>query len=263
MRISPALLWLKAHLTGSVAARVKLSMRSPSDGLRFSTAVVALHNRETRLTRQWRRGELSVDQLMDRSRRLTDLRQALINVTSPTACARSHDNLLVHVQDPHPPAGTRGLAGSLETLLSKEQCRERVLSVLADAVWSGRLNALHTLRAEVLATARISAGDESTPTLTDAVASVFDALQARAPVGACLGVEWGVVRHLRKEMLTNREGPDGPVGTNCLPLPAALRDAERSGSLPARLSPLTLEAPPKPRRATSVELQWQPGASDS
>jgi hypothetical protein len=262
MRISPALLWLKAHLTGSVAARVKLSMRSPSDGLRFSTALVALHNRETRLTSQWRRGDLTLDQLMDRSRRLTDLRQALINVTSPTACARSHDNLLIHVRDPHPPAGTRALAGSLESLLSPDQCRERVVSVLADAVWGGRLNALHTLRAEVLAAARISARGESTPTLSDAVASVFDALQARAPVGACLSVEWGVLRHLRTEMLTNREGPDGRVATNCLPLPAALRDAERSGSLPSRLSPLLLEAPPKPRRATSLEPQWRPGASD-
>ncbi|WP_421569166.1 hypothetical protein [Stenotrophomonas sp. PD6] len=263
MRISPALLWLKAHVTGSVSARVKLSVRSPGNGLRFSTALVALHNRETRLTRQWRGGELSLTQLVDRSRRLTDLRQTLINVTSPTACARSHENLLIHVRDPHPRPATRGLAGSLESLLSKDRYRERVLSVLADAVWSGRLNALHTLRAEVLAAARISTGSEPPLTLTEAVASVFDALQARAPVGACLGVEWGVLRHLRTEMLTNREGPDGRVATNCLPHPDVVRDMERSASLPARLAPLAADAPPKPPRAMSMNLRWRPGESAS
>lgn len=263
MRISPALLWLKAHLTGSVAARVKLSVRSPSDGLRFSTALVALHNRETRLTRQWRGGELSLPQLMDRSRRLTDLRQTLINVTSPTAHARSHENLLIHIRDPQPAVGTHCLAGSLESLLSKDQYRERVLTELADAVWGGRLNALHTLRNEVLAAANISVGAESPPTLADAVASVFDALQARAPLGAGLGVEWGVVRYLRTEMLSNRDGPDGPVATNCLPHLADAREAERSASLPARLFPLTPQAPVKPPRAMSLDLGWQTGESGS
>jgi hypothetical protein len=263
MRISPALLWLKAHLTSSVAARVKLSVRSPGDGLRFSTALVALHNRETRLTRQWRRGDLSLDQLMDRSHRLTDLRQALNNVSSPTARAHSHEKLLIHVSDPRLPLGTRSLAGSLESLLSADQYRERVLTALADAVWSGRLNALNTLRAEVLAAARISAGSESTPTLTDAVADVFDALQARAPVGAGLGVEWGVVRYLRTEMLSNRDGPDGCVGTNHLILPVDARDEQRSRSLPARLPSLTPDAPPKPPRAISLDRSWRPGASEA
>ena len=155
-------------------------------------------------------------------------------------------------------------------MASTEQFHGRAVDALAQAVWSGQLNSLKELRAEVLATAELI-GDTNpcrprsdVIPQSDVIADVFDALQARAPLGAGLGAEWSVVRYLRREMLTNSDGPYGRVATDRLIDPDTL---DRHAALLARPLP-TGDAPPKPPRlgqprAVSVPRDWQPGESNA
>jgi hypothetical protein len=275
MRIPSPLLWFKAQL-GSTSAKVELSVRSPCNGNRFISAVVAIQNREARLTQAWRRDQLSETQLVDRSRHLTDLRQALYHNASPLAHGRSMQNLLTRIGNLSSVPVPHSLSGSLESLASRtsvnsrtsmastEQSHGSALDVLAQAVWSGQLNSLKQLRAKVLATAELIGDADPCRLQSDVIADVFDALRARAPVGASLGAEWSVVRYLRREMLTNSDGPYGRVATDRLIDPETL---DRHAALLARPLP-TGDAPPKPPRlgqprAVSVPRDWQPGESSA
>lgn len=275
MRIPSPLLWFKAQL-GSTSAKVELSVRSPCNGNRFISAVVAIQNREARLTQAWRRDQLSETQLVDRSRHLTDLRQALYHNASPLAHGRSMQNLLTRIGNLSSVPVPHSLSGSLESLASRTSVNSRTsmastekspygsLDALAQAVWSGQLNSLKELRAKVLATAEQIGDTCPCRPQSDVIADVFDALQARAPVGAGLGAEWSVVRYLRREMLTNSEGPYGRVATNRLIDPEIL---DRHAALLARPLPIG-DAPPKPPRldpprALSVPRDWQPGESSA
>ncbi len=275
MRIPSPLLWFKAQL-GSTSAKVELSVRSPRNGSRFASAVVAIQNREARLTQAWRRDQLSGTQLVDRSRHLTDLRQALYKDASPIAHSRSMQNLLTRIGNLSSVPVPHSLSGSLESLASRTSVNSRTsmasteqshcgsLDALAQAVWSGQLNSLKELRAKVLATAEQIGDTGHCRPQSDVIADVFDALQARAPVGAGLGAEWSVVRYLRREMLTNSDGPYGRVATDRLIDPETL---DRHAALLARPLP-TGDAPPKPPRlgqprAVSVPRDWQPGESSA
>lgn len=275
MRIPSPLLWFKAQL-GSTSAKVELSVRSPCNGNRFTSAVVAIQNREARLTQAWRRDQLSGTQLVDRSRHLTDLRQALYHNASPIAHSRSMQNLLTRIGNLSSVPVPHSLSGSLESLASRTSVNSRTsmastekspcgsLDALAQAVWSGQLNSLKELRAKVLATAEQIGDTGPCRPQSDVIADVFDALQARAPVGAGLGAEWSVVRYLRREMLTNSDGPYGRVATDRLIDPETL---DRHAALLARPLP-TGDAPPKPPRlgqprAVSVPRDWQPGESSA
>jgi hypothetical protein len=275
MRIPSPLLWFKAQL-GSTSAKVELSVRSPCNGNRFTSALVAIQNRETRLTQAWRRDQLSETQLVDRSRHLTDLRQALYQDASPIAHSRSMQNLLTRIGNLSSLCGPRSLSGSLESLASRasvnsrasmastEQFHGRAVDALAQAVWSGQLNSLRELRAEVLAIAELMGDADPCRQQSEVIADVFDGLQARAPVGAGLGAEWSVVRYLRREMLTNSDGPYGRVATDRLIDPET---PDRHAALLARPLP-TGDAPPKPPRlgqprAVSVPRDWQPGESNA
>lgn len=275
MRIPSPLLWFKAQL-GSTTAKVELSIRSPCNGNRFISAVVAIQNREARLTQAWRRDQLSGTQLVDRSRHLTDLRQALYKDASPIAHSRSMQNLLTRIGNLSSVPVPHSLSGSLESLASRTSVNSRTsmasteqshcssLDALAQAVWSGQLNSLKELRAKVLATAELMGDNGPCRPQSDVIADVFDALQARAPVGAGLGAEWSVVRYLRREMLTNSDGPYGRVATDRLIDPETL---DRHAALLARPLP-TGDAPPKPPRldpprAVSVPRDWQPGESSA
>jgi|GEM_PF-1344190 len=276
MRIPSSLLWFKAQL-GSTSAKVELSVRSPHDGNRFRTALVAIQNREARLTQAWRRDQVSEPQLVDRTRQLTDLRQTLYQNASPIAHSRSMQDMLTRISNPSLVPGPRSLSGSQESLASHasvssrtsvtstEQFQDRALAALADAVWSGQLNSLKDLRTEVLATADILADADPSRDQSEVVASVFDVLQARAPVGAGhAGPEWSVVRYLRREMLTNSDGPSGRVATDRLIDPD---NPDRFAAFLARPLP-TGDAPPKPPRvgqprAISLARDWRPGESNA
>ncbi|MBT2768179.1 hypothetical protein J7J08_11070 [Stenotrophomonas sp. ISL-67] len=276
MRIPSPLLWFKAQI-GSTAAKVELSVRSPSNG-RFDTALIAIQNREARLTQAWRRDQVSETQLVDRSRYLTDLRQKLYQNPSPMAHSQSMQDMLTRICNPSQAAGPRSFSGSLESLASRtsvssrtsvassEQFQGRALAALADAVWSGQLNSLKELRTEVLATADLIADADPTRRQSEVVAEVFDGLQARAPVGSGLaGPEWSVVRYLRREMLTNSDGPGGRVATDRLVVDAD--NADRFASWLAQPLPAG-PAPPKPPRlgqprAISLARDWRPGESSA
>lgn len=276
MRIPTSLLWFKAQ-TGSTAAKVKLSLRSPCNGNRFDAALVAIQNREARLTQAWRRGQLSDTQLVDRGDRLTALRQTLYSRTSPLAHSQSLQDMLTRITNPSPRIESHSLSGSLESLASRasvssrtsvastEQFQDRAMAALADAVWSGQLNSLKELRTEVLATADILADADPSRDQSEVVAAVFDVLQSRAPVGAGhAGPEWSVVRYLRREMLTNSDGPSGRVATDRLVDPD---NPDRFAALLARPLP-TGDAPPKPPRvgqprAISLARDWRPGESNA
>lgn len=276
MRIPTPLLWFKAQ-TGSTAAKVELSLRSPCNGNRFDAALVAIQNREARLTQAWRRGQLSDTQLVDRGDRLTALRQTLYSRKSPLAHSQSLQDMLTRITNPSPRIESHRLSGSLESLASRasvssrtsvastEQFQDRAMAALADAVWSGQLNSLKELRTEVLATADILADADPSRDQSEVVAAVFDVLQARAPVGAGhAGPEWSVVRYLRREMLTNSDGPSGRVATDRLVDPD---NPDRFAALLARPLP-TGDAPPKPPRvgqprAISLARDWRPGESNA
>lgn len=275
MRIPSPLLWFKAQL-GSTSAKVELSVRSPRNGSRFASALVAIQNREAHLTRAWRRDQVSETQLVDRSRHLTDLRQALYKDASPIAHSRSLQDMLTRIGNLSVVPGSHSLSGSLESLASStsvrsrtsvastEQFHGRAVDALANAVWSGQLNSLKELRAEIRATAELIGDAGPCRRQSDVVAALFDALQARAPKGARLGAEWNVVRYLRREMLTNSDGPYGRVATDRLIDPETL---DRHALLLARPLP-TGDAPPKPPRlgqprAVSVPRDWQPGESSA
>ncbi|WP_448141969.1 hypothetical protein [Stenotrophomonas bentonitica] len=275
MRIPSPLLWFKAQL-GSTSAKVELSVRSPRNGSRFASALVAIQNREARLTQAWRRDQLSETQLVDRSRHLTDLRQALYKDASPIAHSRSMQDMLTRIGNLSSVPGPRSLSGSLESLASRtsvnsrtsmastEQFHGRAVDALAQAVWSGQLNSLRELRAEVLAIAELMGHADPCRLQSDVIADVFDALQARAPAGASRAAEWNVLRYQRWAMLTNSDGPYGRVATDRLIDPETL---DRHAALLARPLP-TGDAPPKPPRlgqprAVSVPRDWQPGESSA
>lgn len=275
MRIPSPLLWFKAQL-GSTSAKVELSVRSPHDGNRFRTALLAIQNREARLTQAWRRDQVSEPQLVDRTRHLTDLRQTLYQNPSPMAHTRSMHDMLTRISNPSPVPGPRTLSGSLDSLASStsmssrtsvtstEQFQDRAIAALADAVWNGQLNSLKDLRVEVLATADLIADADPARSQSEVVAEVFDTLQARAPVGAGMSAEWSVVRYLRREMLTNSDGPSGRVATDRLIDPD---NPDRFAALLARPLP-TGDAPPKPPRvgqprAISLARDWRPGESNA
>lgn len=275
MRIPSPLLWFKAQL-GSTSAKVELSVRSPRNGSRFASALVAIQNREARLTQAWRRDQLSETQLVDRSRHLTDLRQALYKDASPIAHSRSMQDMLTRIGNLSSVSGPRSLSGSLESLASRtsvnsrtsmastEQFHGRAVDALAQAVWSGQLNSLRELRAEVLAIAELMGHADPCRLQSEVIADVFDALQARAPAGASRAAEWNVLRYQRWAMLTNSDGPYGRVATDRLIDPETL---DRHAALLARPLP-TGDAPPKPPRlgqprAVSVPRDWQPGESSA
>jgi len=275
MRIPSSLLWFKAQL-GSTSAKVELSVRSPHDGNRFRSALVAIQNREARLTQAWRRDQVSEPQLLNRTRYLTDLRQTLYQNASPMAHSRSMHDMLTRISNPSPVPAARSLSGSLESLASRtstssrtsvtsnEQFQDRALAALADAVWNGQLNSLKDLRAEVLATAGLLADADPARSQSEVVAAVFDTLQARAPVGSGMSAEWSVVRYLRREMLTNSDGPSGRVATDRLVDPD---NPDRFTAFLARPLP-TGDAPPKPPRvgqprAISLARDWRPGESNA
>ncbi|WP_315389039.1 hypothetical protein [uncultured Stenotrophomonas sp.] len=275
MRIPSSLLWFKAQL-GSTSAKVELSVRAPHDGNRLSTALMAIQNREARLTRAWQRDQVSEPQLVARSRYLTDLRQALYRNASTMAHSRSMHDMLTRISNPSLVPGPRSLSGSLESLASRtsassrtsvtstEQFQNRALAALSDAVWNGQLNSLKDLRAEVLAAADLMAEADPTRSPSEVVAEVFDTLQARAPVGVGMSAEWSVVRYLRREMLTNSDGPSGRVATDRLVDPD---NPDRFAAFLARPLP-TGDAPPKPPRvgqprAISLARDWRPGESNA
>lgn len=279
MRIPSPFVWFKAQL-GSTAAKVELSVRSPNNG-RFDTALIAIQNREARLTQAWRRDQVSETQLVDRTRYLTDLRQKLYRNPSPMAHSLSMQNMLSRICNVSPVPNPRSLSGSLESLASvasrtsvssrtsvasSEQFQGRAMAALADAVWSGQLTSLKELRTEVLATADLLADADPTRPQSERVAQVFDGLQARAPLGSGLaGPEWSVLRYLRREMLTNSDGPGGRVATDRLVMDAD--KADRYASWLAQPLP-TGPAPPKPPRlgqprAISLARDWRPGESNA
>lgn len=280
MRIPSPLVWVKAQL-GSTKAKVELSVRSPNNG-RFDTALIAIKNREARLTQAWRGGHLTATQLVNRSRYLTDLRQTLYRDRSPMAHSQSMQDMLTRICNPSPVSATHSLSGSLESLASRtsvtsrtsvasiEQFQDRAMARLAEGVWDGRLNSLKELRAEVLATARLMADADPTLRPMQAVAAVFNELKVRAPVGSAqAGPESNVVRYLRREMLTNSDGPGGRVATDRLVDPANSypANADRHASWLARPLP-TGPAPSKPPRlgeprAISLPRDWQPGESSA
>lgn len=282
MRIPSPLVWVKAQL-GSTAAKVELSVRSPNNG-RFEKAFLAIKNGEARLTQAWQRGEVSEKQLVKRSSHLTDLRQALYRERSPMAHSVSMQNMLTRICNLPPVSAPHSLSGSLESLTSLTsqasrtsvssrtsvastgQFQQRAMAALADAVWSGQMHALKDLREEVLATAVLIAEPGETRSQSELVARVFDELQARAPLGSGLaGPEWAVLRYLRREMLTNSDGPGGRVATDRLVVDADTTD--RHAAWLARPLP-TGPAPPKPPRlgeprAISLPRDWRPGESSA
>lgn len=130
-------LLFKAHVLGSTTAKVALDAQR-STPRRFTDAMHAIHNAESRLAASVAKGRLSSDQLHQRTVKLAGLRCQLFNARLPDERVVEWETVLQNVcnQQRHGSHGAAMMAGQPHP----EQRMAFARDALATSFWAGELN---------------------------------------------------------------------------------------------------------------------------
>jgi len=149
--ISALPLLLKAHLLGSVSARVALDARRSSP-TRFCNAISAITNAQLKLAAQVGNGSLTPARFQQRAARLADLHSTLYNDTTPMQRAQAVETMLCNIRNlqRYESDGAR----FMDQQCHPEQVLARGRDTLATAFWAGELNQASLFNAQLLLLAK-------------------------------------------------------------------------------------------------------------
>ncbi|MEG2806321.1 hypothetical protein [Stenotrophomonas sp.] len=149
--ISALPLLLKAHLLGSVSARVALDARRSSPS-RCCNAISAITNARQKLATQVGNGSLTPDRFQERAARLAELHSTLYNHTTPMQRAQAAETMLCNIRNlqRHGSDGAR----FMDQQCHPEQVLARGRDTLATAFWAGQLNQARLFNEQILLLAK-------------------------------------------------------------------------------------------------------------